>query len=140
MEWEDTLEYGDYIHFVHSALDWDNMLVSLYPHFWDANSEAQGKPFLTHPDTEHREFLRAGAAQVVLPIRPGYEEKILSLLEYGEVGEIEQEHPFRKVVDQVKEEHEVRKAGPLVLDEWEECTPTGALDLDAVVRAVKEEA
>jgi len=139
MEWEDTFQYGDYISLVHEALDWDNMLVSLYPYFWDTNAAAEGKPFLDHPDPAHREFLRAGAAKVVLPIRPGYEQKVLSLLEYGEVGTLEPRHSFGKVIEQVQAEHAARRAGPETLGEWEECTPTGALDLEVVMRKVTQE-
>ena len=94
------------------------------------------KTFLDHPDSTHREFLRAGAAKVVLPIRPGYEQKVLSLLEYGEIGTLEPEHSFSKVIEQVQAEHAARKAGPEILDAWEECTPTGALDLEVVMRQV----
>jgi hypothetical protein len=139
MEWTDMLEAGDYISFVHDAVDWDNMLVSLYPYFWDADATAQAKPLFDHADPVHREFLRAGAARVVLSIKPGFEDKVLTLVENGEIGTLDTRHPFRKVVNQVHEEHKKRLEGPDRIGEWEEYTPTGALDIDAVLRKVIEE-
>jgi hypothetical protein len=33
--WQDIMQYGEYIKFVHEAIDWDNVMVFLYPYFWD---------------------------------------------------------------------------------------------------------
>ena len=65
------------IKLMHTAIDWDTMLVTLLPFFWERIDKA-ATVFVEHPDPLHREFLRAGAARVVLPIRPGYEEDMLS--------------------------------------------------------------
>jgi hypothetical protein len=67
-------EYGDYIKFLQNAIEWENMLFFVYPYFWDAYENWQFKRFLVHPDPVHREFLRGGAARVVLTVRPGYED------------------------------------------------------------------
>src|SRR5205807_1992299 len=32
--WHKVMQYGEYIKFVQSAIDWDNVLVLLYPYFW----------------------------------------------------------------------------------------------------------
>jgi hypothetical protein len=135
--WEDALEYGAYISFVHQSIDWDNLLISLYPYFWDDTSEEQGKMLFDHPDPVHCEFLRAGAAKVTLPIQPGFESDIISLLEYSEIKDLPASNGYRKVVEQVQSEHKARQSsGPDRLDEWEECTPTGAMDLDVVLSKV----
>ena len=61
-KWQQIMEYGEYIKFVQSAIDWDNVMVFLYPYFWDTIWEQDDRLFLNHPDLIHREFLRAGAA------------------------------------------------------------------------------
>lgn len=63
-----------YVKFVQTAIDWDNVMVFLYPYFWDTYPEQRVKLFMDHPDPLRREFLRAGAARVVLAIQPGFEE------------------------------------------------------------------
>ena len=110
-----------------------------YPYFWDANAVNEGKQLLQHPDPEHREFLRAGAARIIVAIKPGYEEKVLSLLEQGEVGILVEGHSFKAVIDQVKAEAEARKQGPDLVAEWETWTPTGALDLEVLQRMIRVE-
>ncbi len=67
-------EYGDFVKFVQDAVEWENMLFFVYPYFWDSTKNWPFKRFLVHPDPVHREFLRGGAARVVLTIRPGYED------------------------------------------------------------------
>jgi hypothetical protein len=42
------------------------------------------KRFLMHPDNIHRDFLRAGCARVVLPVRPGFETSFAMLMETGD--------------------------------------------------------
>ena len=139
VDWEDALEYGEYISMVHEAMDWDNMLVSFYPYFWDANAAGEQKPLLQHPDPEHREFLRAGAAKIILAIKPSYEEAVLSLLEQGEIGTLVEGHSFKAVIAQVSAEAEARRQSPDTIGEWETWTPTGALDIAVLLRKVQAE-
>ena len=80
--WIPVLEYGEFTKFIHNAIEWENVLFFLYPYFWTA-PESDFKLFLKHPDSRHREFLRAGSARVVLTVRPGYEVEFTTLLETG---------------------------------------------------------
>jgi hypothetical protein len=137
--WQDSLEYGDYIRFVHEAIDWDNLLVNLYPYFWQPSASSE-KLLLTHPDPLHREFLRAGAAKVVLTIRPGHEEAVLALLDTGKkMDALPERHRFKRVLDEVAKAHArfaSMESEVESLSSWEECTPTGALDIEVVVRPI----
>jgi hypothetical protein len=103
--WEPAMEYGEYIKFVHQAVDWDNALVLLYPYFWDHPDKHAVKLFLDHPDGGHREFLRAGAARVILAMTPGFESQVISLLDKGQLGEIANSSRFQSVIDQVQVAH-----------------------------------
>jgi hypothetical protein len=100
--WQDIMEYGEYIKFVHEAIDWDNVMVFLFPYFWDTPGNHEGKLFLDHKDPLHREFMRAGAARVVLAIRPGFEEEVASLLDQGQLGALPDGHRFKKVAEDVR--------------------------------------
>ncbi len=153
--WQPAMEYGEYIKFVHQAIDWDNALVLLYPYFWDNPANHAAKLYLDHPDAAHREFLRAGAARVVLAIRPGYEEEVVSLLDKGELGKLAPGSRFLPVIAAVRAAEAgfvtaldadlkptaagvpapVATVGTLI-GEWSDWTPTSALDIDVTMRPV----
>jgi hypothetical protein len=148
--WRKVMEYGEYIKFVHSAIDWDNVMVLLYPHFWDAPAKAAQKLWLSHPDSLHREFLRAGAAKLVLAIRPGFEDQVVSLLDKGQLGQIDKDAIAAKIATQVRAANatyakttlpsgtgsdDPREPGVL-LGTWFDSTPSPALDIDVATSQV----
>jgi hypothetical protein len=146
------MEYGEYIKFVQTAIDWNNVIVFLYPYFWDTYWNQDEKLFLDHPDAIHREFLRAGAARIVLAIKPGFEEDVVSLLDQGQLGKLPVNHPFQKIAadvakanqeyektawsDGAREGDNPRVPGKLI-GSWFDYTPTGALDIDVTLTKVK---
>ncbi len=77
------MEHGEFIKYIHNAIEWENVLYFTYPYFWDKNDKWEFKKFLYHPDARHRTFLRSGAARVVLTIRPGFEKSFTQLVESG---------------------------------------------------------
>jgi hypothetical protein len=83
-EWHAILDHGELIKFLHNAIEWENVIFFAYPYFWDRVENSEFKRFLMHPDPTHREFLRAGCARVVLPIRPGFETSFAMLMETGD--------------------------------------------------------
>ena len=50
----------------------------------------------------HREFLRAGAARVILAIQPGFEEQVVSLLDQGQLGNLPNQNRFQVAIDYVQ--------------------------------------
>jgi hypothetical protein len=142
--WLQVMEYGEYIKFVHSAIDWTNLSYVLYPYFWAGGSIEQ--LFLRHADARHREFLRAGAARVFLPVEPGRESEWAALLDQGRFGTLPQGHRFTPVVAEVQQAHEIyaqaaiadNAAPGTLVGEWTEFTPTGALDIDVVTMPVND--
>ncbi len=148
-QWQRMMEFGEFIKFVQHAIEWENVLYFTYPYFWDAPKNWTLKQFLDHPDAVHRAFLRAGAARVVLTIRPGFEKSFSELVETGAFGKLPGEHPYISIAEEIQNyaktnypgipaanpadpDHEkvVNEAerGKLVATWWE-YTPTGALDL-----------
>lgn len=142
--WQKVMQYGEYIKFVQRAIDWDNVLVLLYPYFWDTLANQREKLLLTHPDPLHRDFLRAGAARVVLAIQPGYEESVVTLLDQGQFGSLQQGSAFAKVAQDVeaanaayeatakptKDDADDPRQPGVLIGSWHDYTPTGALDID----------
>jgi hypothetical protein len=88
-EWSEALVFGDFIKFIHQAVEWENLLYFLYPYFWGSERIGRDKMLFEHADPEHERFLRAGYARVVLPVRPGFEEDFTSLLEKGSLPMIQ---------------------------------------------------
>jgi hypothetical protein len=153
------LQLGVLMKLMHTAIDWDSMLVTLLPFFWE-RIDAEAVVFVDHADPLHREFLRAGAARVVLPIKPGSENEILSLFDLALLSETVP-HRYDAIVDDVQAAHaafvaQTRPAGAVrpdgsinpsyqgdypveggkLIGRWHEFMPTGALDMEVTLRNV----
>ncbi len=74
---------NEYIQFFEQAFEWDNLYYTLYPYFWSRYSKWQNLQNIDDVDPLHKEFLKAGAARVLVPIRPNYELAILHYLDTG---------------------------------------------------------
>jgi hypothetical protein len=144
--WDRVMAYGEMIKFLHTAIEWENVLYFTYPYFWDTKQNWTFKRFLRHPDPIHREFLRAGSARVVLTVRPGYE---LDFARFVELGELGADHPYVTIAQEIQNyastnypgippanpananyDSEVAESerGKLMAY-WFEYTPTGAIDV-----------
>ena len=97
------MEHGEFIKYVHNAIEWENVLYFTYPYFWDDTALWQFKKFLYHPDPTHRTFLRAGAARVVLTIRPGFEPSFTSLIESGAFEGLPGPHPYVTIAQEIQD-------------------------------------
>jgi len=149
--WQQVMEYGEYIKFVQNAIDWDNVMVFLYPYFWDTYPNQREKLFLDHPDPIHREFLRAGAARVIIAIEPGFEDQVVSLLDQGQLGELAPKSRFSKVIKDVTDANaayatttqggapsEDPKQPGVQIGSWTDYTPSSALDIEVTLQPVIE--
>ena len=83
LEAYDALLFGEFVKFLHQAVEWENILYFLYPYFWGSEVVGREKLLFEHADPEHERFLRAGYARIVLPVRPGFEEEFTRLVETG---------------------------------------------------------
>ncbi len=148
-KWQQVMQYGEYIKFVQTAIDWDNVMVFLYPYFWDTIWNEPEKSFLQHPDALRREFLRAGAARVILAIEPGFEEQVVSLLDQGQLGKLPGENRFQDAIDYVTGANadyqktaggggasEDPKEPGVLIGSWTDYTPSSALDIQTTLMPV----
>ena len=102
-EWLKVMEHGEFIKYIHNAIEWENVLFFTYPYFWDDNKLWDFKKFLYHPDATHRTFLRSGAARVVLTIRPGFEPSFTSLVESGAFNSLPGPHPYVTIAQEIQD-------------------------------------
>jgi hypothetical protein len=147
--WQQVMEYGEYIKFVQNSIDWDNVMVFLYPYFWDTYPHQSEKLFLDHPDPIHREFLRAGSARVIIAIEPGFEDQVVSLLDQGQLGSLTPKSRFAKVIKDVQDanaayDKTTQGGGPsedpkqpgILIGSWTDYTPSSALDIEVTLMSV----
>lgn len=145
-QWAQVMGFGEFIKYLHQAIEWENVLYFVYPYFWDNPRNHKLKRFLNHPDSLHRAFLRGGAARVVLTIRPGFEESFTRLFETGTLdGELETDHPYVTIAQEIRayaattypgipgpaatpEEVEAAERG-VHIGRWYEYTPVSATDI-----------
>jgi hypothetical protein len=66
----------DTLVFLEQAFDWNNVSWVLYPYYWSAKELWQSDVLREAPDPQHAAFLSAGAARVVVPVRPGFEAAV----------------------------------------------------------------
>jgi hypothetical protein len=69
------------IRFFEEAFEWREMSYFLYPYFWGRRSAWKARLASTGPDPRHTAFIQAGAARVIVPVTPGYEERVLNYLD-----------------------------------------------------------
>jgi hypothetical protein len=80
-----TAEQMPYVRFFEQAFEWEHITYALYPYFWGWKRAWSKRMLLEDSDPSFAEFLRAGAARVVFPVRPGFEEAVLHYLETGQI-------------------------------------------------------
>ena len=81
----DAAEQGSYIRFFEQAFEWDQMQYVFYPYFWSRQEKWAERFLRADVDETFLDFLKAGAARVVVPARPGFEEALTYFLETGEI-------------------------------------------------------
>jgi hypothetical protein len=76
---------GRYIRFFEQAFEWEQMMWFFYPYFWGRKANWTKRVLLDDVDALFADFIRAGAARVVLSVRPGFEHAVATYLETGAI-------------------------------------------------------
>jgi hypothetical protein len=138
---------GQYIQFFENAFEWEQMMFSLYSYFWGRKTKWIDKLLANNTDPQHLDFLKAGAARVVLPVRPGYERAVLHFLETGTTWNGRGEPPdvtspnYLSIVQEFKESSGNFDTELLVGEPWDVIVPTSLVRLrsdDALPRWEKD--
>lgn len=84
---DQAMEEARYVQFFEQAFEWDKMSYLFYPYFWGRKEDWAANSQLSDTDPQFTDFLRAGSARVLVPVRPHYEEPIIYYL-WTSPGEI----------------------------------------------------
>ena len=76
---------GKLIRFLENAFEWHNLSYICYPYFWGRHSRWASALHFTDPDPDFAAFLKAGAARVQVPVRPGFETAIAHFCDTGAI-------------------------------------------------------
>ena len=82
---ERTTQQMPYVRFFEQAFEWEHLVYFYYPYFWGWKPGWKNRMLLDDTDPSFADFLRAGAARVVFPVRPGFEAAVVHYLESGEI-------------------------------------------------------
>jgi len=78
-------DWGAMVAFFERAFEWENIMYTYYPYFWGRPARWGELILIQDIDPQFEAFLKAGAARVVIPARPGFEA---ALAHYQETGDI----------------------------------------------------
>jgi len=78
-------ENGSRIRFFENAFEWNNMMYVLYSYFWGRRPRWISAVHFTDPDADFAAFLRAGAARVQVPVRPGFEQAVAHFCQFQQI-------------------------------------------------------
>lgn len=132
---EDIEENADTIRFLEQAFEWTNITYRFYPYFWAKESKWTPLSRLEDSDPTFASFLRAGAARVVVPVRPGYTLHVPYFMRNGkppsdaiqpDVGEKE----YLSIIEDLKEQqNKLPEEERTVGDPWKIKQPTSLVKL-----------
>ena len=74
---------GRIARFFEQALEWENMNYFFYPYFWGGKPTWYDRVLVVDDDSLFADFLGAGQARVVVPVRRGFEDDIQYFLQSG---------------------------------------------------------
>ena len=85
-----TTALAAYIRFFEQAVEWEHLEYAFFPYFWGSRASWVSKLLNADADPQFAAFLTAGAARVVLPIRPGYQAAVERFLNTGKTPTTEE--------------------------------------------------
>ncbi|MBP9081417.1 MAG: hypothetical protein KBF80_14305 [Flavobacteriales bacterium] len=127
---------GRYIQFFEQGFEWEQMTYWFYPYYWARKKEWVNILKRDESDPLFMNFLQAGAARVLVPVRPGYEKTILHYLSTG--GEIwngedvpaPNDPLYVSIIDEVQEANGDFVGGVIEGEPWLSKVPTSLVYLE----------
>lgn len=81
--WRSPLANGSVAEFFELAFEWENTTYQFHPYYWAGHRRWKDLAQASGADPVFEQFLRAGNANVVVPVRPGYERTVIFFLKTG---------------------------------------------------------
>ncbi len=129
-DFDEAAAEGAYIRFFEQAFEWDQLQYVFYPYFWGRKRNWIDRFVKQDDDPRFAEFLKAGSARVVLPVRPGFELALTHYLETGNIWGGEGEPPqissplYVSIVDEIRERTGAGKGEVAIGEPWDVRVPT----------------
>jgi len=119
----------DVIQFFEQAFEWQNITYVFYPYYWGRKPNWVSASQLSDPDPIFTSFLRAGAARVAVPVRPGFEQAISLYLGTGMIWNGSQvpqigDPLYVSLINEIQEQQDMKAGGTSEGDPWEVRLPT----------------
>lgn len=134
--WERLEEVAPYIRFFEQSFEWAQMTYHLYPYYWSEETKWSNLAHLEHPDTLHGQFLRAGAARVIVSVRRGFEGWVhyflwsQGRLPDSTIAPLLTDETWLPVAVEIAEASGRKPDDRVVVDCWEVRLPTTLVSLD----------
>jgi hypothetical protein len=136
-DFDEADEEGREVRFFEQAFEWDQIQYVFYPYFWGRQTMWAERFAKTHVDPAYLEFLQAGSARVVVPVRPGFEEAVSYYMVTGEIWSGSDDLPeigdelYLNIVEEIKERTGASRNELPVGTAWETRVPTSLVLLRA---------
>jgi hypothetical protein len=129
IDFSSLFQQAPLIRFMEEAFEWDQMQYIFYPYYWNTKSAWFDLALISGPDSMFNLFLRSGAARVVVPVRPGFEESFVYFLQTGKPwdgGSPPQvvDSNYINIAAEIAEADEAPVADTLISPTWTENVPT----------------
>lgn len=85
IDFDEARAEGAFVKFFEHAFEWEHLTYLFYPYFWGEKSHWIERFLTDDTDPQFAEFLRAGSARVMLPVRLGFDIAVLHYLETGQI-------------------------------------------------------
>ncbi|MEM0998842.1 MAG: hypothetical protein AAGN35_17420 [Bacteroidota bacterium] len=136
---EEALAEGAYIQFFEQAFEWEQLVYQFYPYFWSRKDTWKDRMNYKDNDPLFQEFLKSGAARVLVPVRPAYDDAVLYYLSSGGViwngGDVPQVNDplYVPLVAEMTSDKEYQSGQP-----WEVPVPTNLVILQQDASGINE--
>jgi hypothetical protein len=137
---QESMQEGRKIQFFEQAFEWDQLTYLFYPYFWGRKDRWLFVHQLEDMDPLFTKFLQAGAARVLVPVRPAYNGAVLQYLSpdqppddpwNGGDAPIINDPLYVGLADELREQTGGRADGVEVVGEpWEFKVPTSLVILE----------
>jgi len=127
-------DQGAFIRFFEQAFEWEQMMYVFYPYFWGRRQKWYDTALLSGTDPLFMEFLKAGAARVVVPVRLQLEADVKYFLMTGQIwsgGGLPEitDTDYLPITEEIKERDNAPGDEKPQGDPWEVVLPTTLIKL-----------
>jgi hypothetical protein len=120
---------GELVLFLEQAFEWSNLQYVLYPHYWADPARWDTLMSFDHADPKVRQFIRSGAARMIVPVPLGMTEAVLFFLDtglpwFGGGAPIPNQPGYVAIADEIRSARQAVGEGGEVVSEYRFTLPT----------------